>query len=335
MTEIITRATLEQAGQLANIYAANNKFAEYQARKAENTLRGQRADLTAFATFLGGLGTSTPTPEKLYTDPAAWVAITWGLVEAFKVGMLQEGNSIATINRRLATIKVYANLAYAVGVITLESSLLIANVDSYGKKEGKRVNDKRDVVRIGFKKATPTPISTENAVRLKVEHPNTAQGRRDRLLMSLLLDQGLRIEEIALLTVENFDLDRGVMVFDRPKVDLTDQVHELSPHVLSALADYKAHGDCPASGSIWRKSIKGGTLGEQGVTIRNLHNRVKVVAERLDIKNLSPHDCRHYWATFWADKVGPFRLQEAGGWSSLEMPRRYVARTKIANKGMV
>jgi hypothetical protein len=32
--------------------------------------------------------------------------------------------------------------------------------------------------------------------------------------------------------------------------------------------------------------------------------------------------------------VDPFRLQEAGGWNSLALPRRYVEAAKIANEGM-
>jgi hypothetical protein len=49
---------------------------------------------------------------------------------------------------------------------------------------------------------------------------------------------------------------------------------------------------------------------------------------------MSAHDCRHYWATLWADKVDVLRLQEAGGWPSLVMPPRYVEESEIANEGM-
>jgi len=52
------------------------------------------------------------------------------------------------------------------------------------------------------------------------------------------------------------------------------------------------------------------------------------------LANLSPHDCRHYWATQWAGKVDVLRLQEAGGWNSLAMPRRYVERARNVNEGM-
>jgi len=50
---------------------------------------------------------------------------------------------------------------------------------------------------------------------------------------------------------------------------------------------------------------------------------------------LSAHDLRHTWATRAARSgVDPFRLQQAGGWSSLAMPRRYVEDSEIANEGM-
>ena len=54
----------------------------------------------------------------------------------------------------------------------------------------------------------------------------------------------------------------------------------------------------------------------------------------LGIDGLSAHDLRHYWATTAAAKTDPFSLQQAGGWSSLAMPRRYVEDAKIANEGV-
>ena len=62
--------------------------------------------------------------------------------------------------------------------------------------------------------------------------------------------------------------------------------------------------------------------------------RVRVLGARIGVEGLSAHDCRHYWATYWADKVDVLRLQEAGGWSSLAMPRRYIEESEVANEGM-
>ena len=65
------------------------------------------------------------------------------------------------------------------------------------------------------------------------------------------------------------------------------------------------------------------------------HRPGAILGEQDGLEGLSAHDCRHYWATYWVRKVDVLRLQEAGGWNSLAMPRRYVEESKIANDGMV
>ncbi len=71
------------------------------------------------------------------------------------------------------------------------------------------------------------------------------------------------------------------------------------------------------------------------MTERAVTGRVRLLGERLGISGLSAHDCRHYWATSAArNGTDAFALQEAGGWSSLAMPRRYIDDNEIANEGV-
>ena len=70
-------------------------------------------------------------------------------------------------------------------------------------------------------------------------------------------------------------------------------------------------------------------MSEQAITAR-----VRDLGKAIGLEGLSAHDCRHYWATYWAGKVDVIRLQEAGGWNSLAMPRRYIEDSEIANEGM-
>ena len=95
-------------------------------------------------------------------------------------------------------------------------------------------------------------------------------------------------------------------------------------------------GDVPAfeDAPLLRASRKGGELEAAGITERSISVRVRTLGARVGIEGLSSHDCRHYWATNWAGKVDLFRLQEAGGWTSLAMPRRYTEWSQIANDGM-
>jgi len=53
------------------------------------------------------------------------------------------------------------------------------------------------------------------------------------------------------------------------------------------------------------------------------------------LAKLSPHDCRHAWATFATRAGTPTKaLQDAGGWSSPAMPLRYAESAEIANDGV-
>jgi integrase len=322
-------ATLAAAGQIANEYAAQSAFADYLTRQSDNTLRAQAASLARFAQFLALTGSEA---GDLQRDPGAWRGLTWGLVEGFRNWMIQQGDAVASVNARLSAVKAYAKLAFKAGILSIEEHALIRAVNGYSAKEGRRVDERRDQTRRGYKKAAHVHLDPKQARALK-RQPDTPQGRRDALLMCLLLDHGLRVGEVARLQGTDFDLKAGEMRFFRPKVDKV-QTHQLSADTLRALLAWADQGEMPAIGPLLRGSRKGGALTEAGLSERAITGRVRELGERIGVGGLSPHDCRHYWATFWADKVDVLRLQEAGGWSSLTMPRRYVEEAEIANEGM-
>lgn len=209
---------------------------------------------------------------------------------------------------------------------------MIRTVAGYAHKEARRIDERRETSRRGSKKSSAVRISQKQAKKLKAQ-PDTPQGRRDALLMCLLLDHGLRVGEVAKLQVSDIDLKAGEIRFLRPKVDKV-QTHKLSADTLRALHAWFDSGDSPGTGSLLRGSRKGGALTNSGMTERSITERVRVLGEEVGLDGLSAHDCRHYWATYWARKVDVLRLQEAGGWSSLAMPRRYVEDSEIANEGM-
>jgi integrase len=317
---------------IASQVAASHTFNDYLSDKPNNTILAQLIDLGAFCDYLLEVGV-TRTAEELQTIPNKWAGIEWGQVKGFVKWLLKNGYSIATVNRRLSTVKVYCKLAKQAGAISTDTYLRIKDVTGYKPSSARNIDEKREVTRVGHKKAEPVHISDEQAEQLK-RQPDTPQGRRDRLLMCLLLDHGLRAGELSGLMVGDLNLNTGVMRFDRPKVS-KEQNHKLSADTLRALRAYIDSGDRPAEGYLLRGSRKGGKLDGNGMNEIAITVRVKELAERIGLQGMSAHDCRHYWATKWAGKVDVFRLQEAGGWSSLEMPRRYVARAEVANEGMV
>lgn len=323
--------SLQRLGQAANQAAARQRFADYQSRRAEHTLRRQAADLALFAHFLSTLGVQ---PGDLSTDPFAWAGITWGLVEAFVKWMLAQGYALASVNVRLSTVKTYARLAAQAGALPPQEYALIRALQGYSRGEQRRLDPRRSVTRVGLKKSAPVKLSPEQTQALKAQ-PATPQGRRDRVLICLLLDHGLRAGEAAGLTVEDLDLARGFLRFFRPKVGKR-QTHRLSADTLAALRDCQAHGELPASGALLRRVLKNGAIGKDGLTPRGISLRVAELGQAAGVAGLSAHDLRHAWASAAAARgVDPFALQEAGGWSSLAMPRRYVEEGQVANEKLL
>lgn len=322
------------AGQAANHAAQGAAFSDYRSRKAANTLRRQDNDLAIFMQFLERVHLK---PGDLANDPKAWRGITWGIVAAFVQWQLKAGYAVSSVNMRLSTVKVYSGLAALACVIPAGELSMIRQVKSYKRTEQVRLDDNRAAVgvptRKGYKKAAPVSLSKKQAANL-LNQPNTPQGRRDRLMIALLLGLGLRVGELASLTVDNIDLTEGAITFYRPKVNKI-QTHRLDKVSLAAVREYIESGDAPAIGTIWRQSRKGRGLDSHGLTTRAICKRVRYLGEKIGIEGLSPHDLRHYWATQAARHNTPLdRLQDAGGWASLAMPGRYVEAAKIANDGV-
>lgn len=315
-------------GQLANEYAASNAFNDYKEKIAKNTLKRHRDDIALFSAFLKNVGM---VKENLLDDAAEWQGITFGLLETFKRWQLEKGYAIASINAHISTVKVYAKLAMKAGVLTQQEYALIKTVESYRHKEGRNVDEKREVTRIGKKKAEAVFISPEQAKALKSGHPDTPQGRRDAFLMCLLLDHGLRCGEVAALTPKNLNLSEGTLVFYRQKVDKT-QTHKLTGDTLLAAMRYLEV--CKPKEYLLTGSRKGGKL-EGRMSERAITDRVRVLAERVDVKGLSAHDMRHMWAKNAIKNGTDIKsMQQAGGWSSSAMPLRYADDGKIANEGV-
>jgi site-specific recombinase XerD len=339
MNELTTTTTVTEAGAVADRYAAQQTFNDYQQRKAKNTLRAQYSDLATFAEYLCAAGvTDCPTADELQNYPEAWTGVTFGLAAGFVRWMMANGLALTSLNRKLSTVKVYASLAAKAGFISGSDLALLQTVKGYAAKEFTKVDEKRSAagvaVRTGTKKLAPTAITKAQARQLKTGHPDTPQGRRDAVLMTLLLDHGLRVGELVRLQVTDVNLAGKELKFFRPKVDKT-QRHTLTPDTFKALKVYINSGDAPAMGPLLRKSLKTGQLGDSGMTELGVNLRVAQLGERVDIDGLGPHDCRHFWATSaMRNGTDPFALLQAGGWTSMQTVQKYVDENVIANAGV-
>jgi hypothetical protein len=129
-------------------------------------------------------------------EPLAWRVVTWGLVEGFCERLLSQGYAVSTVNRVLSTIRTYARLAYKAGAIPQDQYQRIQAVEDYSRAEiveidQERQDEGRQTRRmietksgkiIPAKKAEAIILDKGMIERLKVNHPTTPQGIRDRVL---------------------------------------------------------------------------------------------------------------------------------------------------------
>ena len=330
-------AGLAEFGQAANQAAERAVFALYQARRPENTRRAQRAALNLFAGFLRSQGVAS---GDLYADPGAWQGMTWGLVEGFQRWLLAQGYSVKTVNDRVSVVKVYLSLANQAGLIPDSEILRLRNLRGFTRREAVETDLTRRKngiqTRLGAKKAAATKISPDQARKLKAAHAPTPQGRRDALLMCLLLDHGLRVSEVVGLAAENIDLEKKQMTFYRPKTGRVSK-HTLRGRAWLCLVEYLEKDQRAKSGPLLLASTKSGALiPGSGLTVRAANERVKTLGLAIGLDQLSPHDCRHYGATQAGHdpKVSLAALMAWGGWESPTSAARYIDRGEADNDGV-
>ena len=330
-------STTKSVGKMANEYAANYIFSAFLAGKAVNTKDAYAADLAHFAAFLRRPDEDCTedvikvTGPELAMDPAAWQPVTWGLVAAWQQKQLKDGAAIGSVNRRLACVKRFAKLAHQADAIDGNEALKIAAINSLATKAGNNIDKDRTQTRQSTKRAVATVLTADQVKTLKT-HPDTPQGRRDALLMCLLLDHGLRAGELAGLEVTAIDLAAKTLHFWREKVGMW-QTHRLSVDTLAAARRW-LETDANALGPLFRGSRKGGALTGASMTRVSISERVAYLGAAIGV-TISAHDGRHTWATRASKKSGMVALRDAGGWKSLTMPNRYIEASKIANEGIV
>ncbi|MCP4423465.1 MAG: site-specific integrase, partial [Chloroflexi bacterium] len=321
---------LEIAGQIANRAAGQNIFQRYLSEKSVNTIKRQARDLELFAEYLIDAHIPLQHGADFQNDPAAWRGVTWGIVEGFSRWLLHEGYAVSSVNARLSTVRIYAQMAVKAGAVDRQEGLLIQTVKGFSRAGGLNVDEQREqtrmdtvtyaykvenqrqstvVTRRSTKKRQPTLIDEDTAVLLKQPRNASPQACRDALMMCLLLDHGLRASELALLKAHQIDLATGEMRFYRPKVKGT--AHEWTTHQLTAetqeVSSYYIESLYPPTlledGALilattrLLKNGDGGQLLGEGLNRVRISERAAWLGKQLGVSKFSAHDCRHYCAT--------------------------------------
>lgn len=358
------------AGQIANRAAGQTIFQRYMSEKAANTIKRQARDLELFAEYLLDIGLELVDGADFQTNPQAWRGITWGIVEGFVQWQLREGYAINSVNARLSTVKVYAQIAAKADVIARTESVLIQSVKGYSRTGGHNVDQQREQTRIeevtyaykppqrrrsivvtrrSTKKRKPTLLTAAQIEQLVRPFNDSPQAFRDALLLCLLLEHGLRASEAALLRVHNIDLQAGTLHFHRPKVQGTDfewATHQLTPATLAVARPYleqivpptlQPDGPLLPATTRLRQDGSGGALLPRALNRVRISERIAWLGKRMGLeKKLSAHDCRHTCATRMA-RLGYAvdELMAWFGWTNAQTAMRYVTAVdvQIRHKG--
>jgi len=354
--EIVNEA-MAAAGAKFDDFARGNVFERWRMETAKNTLRRKAAACDKYAEYIDFIGEKTEQAairqealriaafgealrdSNAELDASVWCSLTFGLVEGFQGWLLNQGYSIGTVNNRISTIRSFAELAFTAGCLDHETYLMISSVKGIGRKGAQRIDETRKErgvdTRVGAKKARAVEFSPKEAVGLiEMLDGTSGQGRRDRVILALLLEHGMRVSEIAALQADNVHIDGGWFRFYRPKTGNWER-HQFKKISGQALRAYFAAGDAMSGELLLRSSRRGGKLTSPGMTVGAIRSRVRTLGELINLDKLSPHDFRHHYAGDMADNdTGLRELKRGGGWASTAMAERYMNEREFANEGV-
>lgn len=235
-------------------------------------------------------------------EPSEPNEITGAHIKAWVAWMNRQGQARNTVSIRIRSARQFFNYAIAEG---WTSEHPFADVKPPCKQH-----------------KNPDPFSdAEISAVLKACSGSTFRDLRDQAIIRLWLDTGARRGEIANLTFERVDLNRQRVVLAGKMATRTgERVARIGAKTAIALKRYIAarakhtKADLP---DFWLG--KRGALGTSGFN-QILRSRAKLAG----VDKAFPHRFRHTFADRWLEDGGSIQgLQEAGGWTSLEMVRVY------------
>lgn len=268
--------------------------------RSPNTRRAYERDLKDFFLFV-----AKRVPDRdlvlafLHLEQKQAVAA----VLKYKAHLIKRHLAEATVNRRLAAIKSMVNMGRRLGVCAYRLDDI----------KGEKVESYRD---------TSGVSAEEYAKILKLCDLSTLKGKRDYAILRLLWDNGLRLNEVVSLNVEDFDPSRQTVEIlgkgkgtQRTVIDLSfkttqaicDWLIESKRANLRGLALFTGLGYNKAKSTTERTSDPRFDPNRiNGQTIRHLVN--SLFAEAGITKKMSPHRVRHSAITAVLDaSKGDFR----------------------------
>jgi tyrosine recombinase XerC len=271
-----------------------------------HTVQAYRADLERVAEFLRRRGDSL--------TEADYPALRRFLAHETTLGYAR-----SSVARRVAAIHTFYRWAKARGFVDIDPAALLGRPKVHSRLPTVlRASEAAALVEAPELQAEETADLLERAVAL-----------RDRAVLELLYGSGLRVAEVAGLTLDRLDLDRArVNVLGK---GAKEREVPLSDYAVEAVRAYLAEGRHrlmgAGSASVFFNR-KGKPLGTRD--IRSVVGRYG--GRTLSGRHISPHTLRHSFATHLLEGGADIRaVQELLGHASVATTQRYthVSRTRL------
>lgn len=163
-------------------------------------------------------------------------------------------------------------------------------------------------------------LLTEEEVKKLID---AAMNPRDKAFISLLYETGCRVGELGNLKILNIKFDKmGAVLSVFGKTGSRNiRVMASTPYLMSWLANHPNKDD--RNSPLW---ISIGKKSTEPITYRYLWKMLGNVAQRASIsKKINPHSFRHARATFLANHLTEFQMNQYFGWKQgSDMPSTYV-----------
>ena len=284
-------------------------------RLSPNTVAAYRGDLEQLATFL--MRNRTSLGDAPYP-----------LLRRFLAQQHTLGYARATIARRVGAIKTFFRWAVSAGRIQTDPSLLLGRP--------KVVNRLPSVLRPNEAEILAEAPGSEERNEVTagdVDPLEHAVALRDRAVLELLYGSGLRVGEVAGLTLDRVDVPRGrVLVLGKGSKERDVPISE---YAADALRDYLAEGraQMASEGSGEGSRHLFFNRRRKPFSERDIRSMVeRYGATLLPGRRVTPHTLRHSFATHLLEGGADIRaVQELLGHASVATTQRYthVSRRRL------
>lgn len=283
------------------------RFADHlglERRLSGNTVAAYRRDLTQLAIFL--------TRQQRSLETATYPELRRFLAQQTTMGYAR-----ASIARRVGAIRTFYRWATTRGIVDGDPAVLLGRP--------KVVNRLPTVLRPGeAAELMEAPVPSDGGRAI-----DRAIALRDRAVLELMYGSGLRVGEVAGLTMDRVDLERGrVTVLGK---GAKERELPMSDFAVAALSDYLRDGRtvmvAGASSSLFFNRRK------RPMSARDIRGMVEqYVGNALSGRRITPHTLRHSFATHLLEGGADIRaVQELLGHASLVTTQRYthVSRARL------